>query len=1243
MRPVGTACDIGAVEYTPTGTTPKYILAYQGSPQMIVINSAAASRLVAVVFDENGNSISGETVKFTAPAQGASVIFADTGTNTSTVVTDVNGLATSSAFTANNLAGSYSVVASVSGADTPAGFSLSNSTIALNPRIQTYTANNSTTLPGTFLCDQTELDCTNGWDVHADAAHQYAFGTYAFYAVQHNRNSIDNTGMTIVSSVHVSSGYANAGWTGSQMVYGDAYGFARADDVVAHELTHGVTQYESNLFYYYQSGAINESFSDLWGEYYDQTNGMGNDSLAVQWLVGEDVTGLGVIRSFSNPPDYGDPDKISSANYYTGTSDNGGVHTNSGVNNKAVFLMVQGGSFNGKTVAALGWEKTAAIYYEVNANLLSSGADYSDLYYALQQACTNLIGQNGITSSDCVEVRNAADAVEMNGQPVPEFNTDAPYCDLGASAVALFSDDLESGTGNWIVDSRWQLDSPYGRYAHSGNHSLYADDYPDDVADVSARLAAIPIPANAYLHFVHAYDFDAYETSGYYDDGGVLEYSLDGGSTWSDAGSLIDFNGYKGTIRDSESLGNPLRGRSAFVGSSHGYISTRLNLASLAGETVIFRWRMGLDVMGYVWGWWVDDVNVYRCVTDTSAPTVTSIVRASADPTSAASVDFTVTFSEPVIDVDANDFVLNTTGNIVGATITNITGSGSTWTVVVDTGSGDGTLGLNVPVGADIQDLAANSLGGLPFTGSEQYTIDKTAPVISSMTTVGANPANAASVVFQVTFSEPVMGVDSGAFNLHIATGNITGAVIESVTANNSCVAYCDTHTVTVNTGSGSGTLELISISSAAVEDAAGNQLGSPPVYYSEYYTIDKTAPLVSSIVRASPDRTAAANVDFTVTFSEPVTGVNTTIPFSDFTPTTSGVTGAAITGVSGSDATWTVTVDTGSGDGTLGLDLTVDASITDPAGNLLEQGPFAPDEEYTIDKTHAFLVAPANGELLLYRRPTFDWSDVPDASGYRITASRSSSFSTMLWEVDAVDSTYTPSADLPGGQVIYWRVRAQLNDAWGPWSETWSFTTGNPPSVPGLSSPANASLTRDYTPLLNWNNSTVPSGAAAFDHYEVQVATDTLFTDPVLIDESTPTGQISASSYTPATDLAANTTYYWRVRSYNISGQYSNWSTVRSFRTALLPPSDLTPDDGVTVDSRKPALDWAVVEGAEGYNIQISTSSSFGSLLVNTSTTTDTFTPTSNLPAHRMIYWRVRTTGANGPSSWTTASFNTP
>ncbi len=496
--------------------------------------------------------------------------------------------------------------------------------------IRTFNGNGSDTLPGKLVCDQSDPNCQAG-DEHARAAHKYAIGTYNLYKNSFSRNSIDNAGGEILSTVHYSTGYDNAFWNGYMMIYGDQYGYPRADDVVAHELTHGVTQYESNLFYYYQSGAINESFSDLWGEYYDQSNGQGTDTNAAKWIIGEDVSGypipagfsLPAMRSMSNPPALKDPDRMTSTYYYKAAGDNGGVHHNSGINNKAVYLMVDGGTFNTKTVSPLGWGKVGAIYYEVNTNLLTSGADYSDLYYALQQACAILIGQKGIIAGDCIQVKNAADAVEMSAQPAANFDPDAALC-TGQTPVITYADDLENGTGKWTFESvtadpypRWQLDSQYSLYAQSGGHSLYADDAPQcsSATDARARLASFTVPNNAYLWFAHAYDFETGTMNGgsalYHFDGGVLEYSTNGGSTWADTVPLIEANGYKGNIYTGS--GNPLSGRSAFVGTSHGYTSTRLNLATLAGKNVIFRWRMGLDTDGYNWGWWVDNIKVYTC------------------------------------------------------------------------------------------------------------------------------------------------------------------------------------------------------------------------------------------------------------------------------------------------------------------------------------------------------------------------------------------------------------------------------------------------------------------------------------------------------------------------------------------------------------------------------------------------------------------------------------------------------
>jgi bacillolysin len=526
---------------------------------------------------------------------------------------------------------------------------------AFSASLLTYTSNNSSSLPGTLLCNQSQPNCTNGTNSDADKAHLYALQTFNYYDTNLGRNSINNAGMTLVSSVNYCQAgcpYANAFWNGVQMVYGS--GFSQADDVVGHELTHGVTQYESNLFYYYQSGAINESLSDIFGEFVDQTNGTGTDTAGVKWKIGEDLP-IGAIRDMANPTasPFFDPDKMSHSNYYEGPDDSGGVHTNSGVNNKAAVLMVDGGSFNSKTVTALGITKTARIYYEAATNLLTSGSDYLDLYNALYQACQTLIGQNSITSSDCTEVRDATQAVEMQLQPATNFNADVALCSAGQSPLDTFFDNLENGSSNWAFGklngdsfTRWQYDSPYGPFAHSGLHHLFGNDKPTPGSvgsdSYTAMTNSVTLSANAYLHFHHAYGFE--DSGSNYYDGGILEYSTNGGGNWTQVpNNIIDTpTNYKGTIFSSGSV-NPLAGKTAFVGDSHGYISTRVNLASLAGQSIRFRWRMGLDATIADWGWWVDDVRIYRCVT-------TALVNSILPTSRTTTVGTTVTIYNTVIN-----------------------------------------------------------------------------------------------------------------------------------------------------------------------------------------------------------------------------------------------------------------------------------------------------------------------------------------------------------------------------------------------------------------------------------------------------------------------------------------------------------------------------------------------------------------------------------------------------------------
>jgi hypothetical protein len=343
-------------------------------------------------------------------------------------------------------------------------------------------------------------------------------------------------------------------------------------------------------------------------------------------------------------------------------------------------------------------------------------------------------------------------------------------------------------------------------------------------------------------------------------------------------------------------------------------------------------------------------VSVTLGPTDTTAPTVTSIVRAGGSPTNDASVDFTVTFSEDVTGVDAGDFNVVTTGGISGASVTPpISGSGSAYTVTVSTGSGSGTVGLNVDDDDSIEDAASNALSGTSgangdFTG-ETYTVDKTAPTVT-ITRDGATPTNAAAVSWTVKFSESVTGLTQAHFELSQLNG-LSGASITSLTGSG------DTYTLTASTGTGSGFMNVALIDNDdTVVDAAGNPLATNAV--SQGYTIDRTNPAVSSIARSSASaRTNATSVSWTVTFTESVTGVDAT----DFALASSGLTGSpAISGVTGGGTTYTVTAGTGAGDGTLRLNLVDDDSVVDAATNPLGgtgagNGNFT-GEQYNVDRT---------------------------------------------------------------------------------------------------------------------------------------------------------------------------------------------------------------------------------------------------------------------------------------------------
>jgi hypothetical protein len=362
---------------------------------------------------------------------------------------------------------------------------------------------------------------------------------------------------------------------------------------------------------------------------------VGTDTAAVRWQLGEDLPpATGVVRDMQDPTTFGDPDRTGSI-FYTADEDevdSGGVHSNSGVNNKAAYLMTDGGSFNSQTITGLGAAKVGQIYYKVETSLLTSASDYQDLGDALQAACTSLIGAHGITSNDCDQVRKAVLATEMDQTPTNAAAPEAPVCGAGTAPFTLFYDDLESASANWqhsatIGQTAWYYPmSPNdifgsGAYATSGDNNIWGYDRPTRTDSNIRMNISVALPTNAYLRFNQAYGFeDGFFGGVYYTvDGGVVEYSTNNGASWIDAGPLFtDNSGYNGAITDQSD--NPLGGKSAFVAESNGYISSRLNLASLAGQSVRFRFRIGTDTGGDDYGWFIDEVHIYRCTPIINGP-----------------------------------------------------------------------------------------------------------------------------------------------------------------------------------------------------------------------------------------------------------------------------------------------------------------------------------------------------------------------------------------------------------------------------------------------------------------------------------------------------------------------------------------------------------------------------------------------------------------------------------------------
>lgn len=308
--------------------------------------------------------------------------------------------------------------------------------------------------------------------------------------------------------------------------------------------------------------------------------------------------------------------------------------------------------------------------------------------------------------------------------------------------------------------------------------------------------------------------------------------------------------------------------------------------------------------------------------------------------------DFIVMFSEPVTGVDVSDFALALSGEVAGAVVTTVGGAGSEYIVRVDTGTGDGALRLDILDDDSIKDVSMNPLNG-GFTSGGVYLVDKNIAAVANIQRLDPDPTTSGSVRYAVNFTEPVSGVDASDF-VFTTTGSIAGASVAEVSGAET------SYTVTANTGAGDGALRLDLIDNDSIADAYATPLGGSGAGNGNFtngdaYTLDRTPPVVIALLKLDPDPTAAEVVHYSLTFTEPVSGVDP----GDFALAASGATGAAIADISVNANTYMLTVFTGTGSGTIRLDLVDNDSILDAVGNPLggAGNGIASGPVYTVNK----------------------------------------------------------------------------------------------------------------------------------------------------------------------------------------------------------------------------------------------------------------------------------------------------
>ncbi|MEZ5428877.1 MAG: M4 family metallopeptidase [Pyrinomonadaceae bacterium] len=402
----------------------------------------------------------------------------------------------------------------------------------LTRKMGTFNMNNTgNTTTGTGGTQSRYTDTNDVWDTTAQRAgvdaHYGAAKTYDYYKNIHGRTGIDASGgpgtttaaanssiSLITSRVHFGSNYNNAFWYQNKMTYGDGNGSTFSPlttlDICGHEMTHGVTERTANLTYAKESGALNESMSDIFGamvELYAD----GGSPTANTWKIGEDAYTPSIsgdaLRYMNDPTLAGDPDHYSER-LYPGTctpsnsNDQCGVHTNSSISNKIYYLAAAGGTHpqSGVTVSGMGTSAAEKIWYRALTVYMTSGTTFSGARTATLNAATDLYGSSSSQYNTTATAWCAAGVGSCpSGTPTPT-PTATPTPTPGGGSELIVNGGFEGSASPWVGSGSGYFYTSNGNYPHGGTGYPYFG-VNNSVSGQSYQTVSIPSNATGTLTF----------------------------------------------------------------------------------------------------------------------------------------------------------------------------------------------------------------------------------------------------------------------------------------------------------------------------------------------------------------------------------------------------------------------------------------------------------------------------------------------------------------------------------------------------------------------------------------------------------------------------------------------------------------------------------------------------------------------------------------------------------------------